>query len=71
MWNDVGCTYAFLQYQHATAVALIARQYVGVAPGEYIHLTLGDDTIDTQVTEHIDQMLLHMKQARTPLPRDT
>ena len=58
MWSDAGCTYASLQYQHATAVALSAGQYIGLAPGEYIHLTLGDDTTDAQVTERIDQMLL-------------
>ena len=58
MWSDAGCTYASLQYQHATAVALSAGQYIGVAPGEYIHLTLGDDTTDAPVTERMDQMLL-------------
>ena len=47
MWNDARCTYASLQYQHATAVALSVGQYIGVAPGEYIHLTLGEDTIDS------------------------
>ena len=59
MWSDAGCTYASLQYQHATAVALSAGQYIGVAPGEYIHITLGDDNTDTQVTKCIDQMLAH------------
>ena len=39
-------------------MALSAGQYIGVAPGEYIHLTLGDDKADTQVTERIDQVLL-------------
>ena len=58
MWSDAGCTYAPLQYQHATAVALSAGQYIGVAPGEYIHLKLGDDTTDAPVTERMDQMLL-------------
>ena len=58
MWSDAGCTYASLQYQHATTVALSAGQYIGVAPGDYIHLTLGDDTTDAQVKERIDQMLL-------------
>ena len=47
MWSDVGCTYASMRYQHTTAtVALAAGHYVGVALGEYVHLTLGDDTID-------------------------
>ena len=59
MWSDAGCTYASLQYQHATAVALSAGQYIGVAPGEYVHITLGEDNTDTQVTERIDQMLSH------------
>ena len=59
MWSDAGCTYASLQYQHATAVALSAGQYIGVAPGEYVHITLGDDNTDTQVAERIDQMLAH------------
>ena len=59
MWSDAGCTYASLQYQPATAVALSAGQYIGVAPGEYVHITLGDDNTDTQVTERIDQMLSH------------
>ena len=59
MWSDAGCTYASLQYQHATAVALSAGQYIGVAPGEYVHITLGDDNTDAQVTERIDQMLAH------------
>ena len=59
MWSDAGCTYASLQYQHATSVALNAGQYIGVAPGEYVHITLGDDNTDTQVTERIDQMLSH------------
>ena len=39
------------------AVALSAGQYIGVAPGEYVHITLGDDDTDAQVTERIDQML--------------
>ena len=65
MWSDAGCTYASLQYQHATAVALSAKHYIGVAPGEYIHLTLGDDKTDAQVTERIDQMLLR------PMPQET
>ena len=34
MWSDAGCTYASLQYQHATAVALSAGQYIGAAPAE-------------------------------------
>ena len=55
MWSDAGCTYASLQYQHARAVALSAGPYIRVAPGEYIYLTLGYDTTDAQVTEHIDQ----------------
>ena len=59
MWSDAGCTCASLQYQHATAVALSAGQYIGVAPGEYVHTTLGDDNTDTQVTVPIDQMLSH------------
>ena len=59
MWRDAGCTYASLQYQHATAVALSAGQYIGVAPGEYVHITLGDDNTDTQAAERIDQMLAH------------
>ena len=59
MWSDTGCTYASLQYQHATAVALSAGQYIRVAPGEYVHITLGDNKTDTQVTERIDQMLAH------------
>ena len=59
MWSNAGCTYASLQYQHATAVALSAGQYIGAAPGEYVHITLGDDKTDTQVTERIDQMLAH------------
>ena len=59
MWSDAGCTYAPLQYQYATTVALSAGQYIGVAPGEYVHITLGDDNMDTQVTERIDQMLSH------------
>ena len=59
MWSDAGCTYASLQYQHATAVALSAGQYIGVAPGEYVHITLGDDNTDTQAAERIDQMLAH------------
>ena len=59
MWSDAGCTYASLQYQHATAVALSAGQYIGVAPGEYVHITLGDDNTDAQVTERINQMLAH------------
>ena len=59
MWSDAGCTYASLQYQHATAVALSAGQYIGVAPGECVHITLGDDNTDTLVTERIDQMLSH------------
>ena len=40
-------------------MALSAGQYIGVAPGEYVHITLGDDNTDTQVTERIDQMLSH------------
>ena len=40
-------------------MALSAGQYIGVAPGEYVHITLGDDNTDTQVTERIDQMLTH------------
>ena len=59
IWSDAGCTYASLQYQHATAVALSAGQYIGVAPGEYVHITLGDDNTDTQAAERIDQMLAH------------
>ena len=59
MWSDARCTYASLQYQHATAVALSAKQHIGVEPGEYIHLTLGDDTTHTHVTERMDQMLRH------------
>ena len=59
MWSDAGCTYASLQYQHATAVAPSAGQYIGVAPNEYVHITLGDDNTDTQVTERIDEMLSH------------
>ena len=58
MWSDAGCTYASLQYQHATAMALSDRQYIGVAPGEYIHLTPGDDTTYAHVTQHMDEMLL-------------
>ena len=54
MWSDAGCTYASLQYPHATAVALSAGQYIGVAPGEYVHITLGDDNTDTHATERID-----------------
>ena len=56
MWSGASCTYASLQYQCVTAVALSAGQYIGVARGEYIHLTLGGDKTDTQVTERIDQM---------------
>ena len=59
MWSDAGCTYTSLQYQHATAVAVSAGQDIGVAPGEYVHITRGDDKTDTQVTERIDQMLSH------------
>ena len=59
MWSDAGCTYASLQYQHATAVALSAEQYIGVAPGEYVHITLRDDNTDTQAAERINQMLQH------------
>ena len=40
-------------------MALSAGQYIGVAPGEYVHITLGDDKTDTRVTERIDQMLSH------------
>ena len=58
MWSDAGYTYASLQYQHATAVALSAGQYIGVASGEYLLLTLGDNTTDAQGTKRIDQMLL-------------
>ena len=65
MWSDTGCTYPSLQYQHATAVALSAGQYIGVAPGEYVHITLGDDNTDTQVTERIDQMLAHQMPQET------
>ena len=54
MWSDAGCSYVSLQCQHATAVALSAKQYIGVSPGECIHLTLGDDTTDVEVTERID-----------------
>ena len=43
----------------------MARQYVGVAPTEYIHLTLGDDTIDLQGSNRIDHML------KDKLPHDT
>ena len=39
-------------------MALSAGQYIGVAPGDYIHLTLGDDTTDTHVAERIDPILL-------------
>ena len=59
MWSDAGCTYASLQYQHATAVALSAGQYIRVAPGAYVHMTLGDDNRDSQSAERIAQMLAH------------
>ena len=59
MCSDATCTYASLQYQHATASALRARPYVGVAPGEYIHLTLANHTVGAQVPERIDEILLH------------
>ena len=59
MWSDERCTYASLQYQHATAVALSAGKYIGVAGAEYVHITLGDNKTDTQVTERIHQMLAH------------
>ena len=65
MWSNAGCTYASLRYQHAMAVALCAGQYVGVAPGEYIHLTLGQDGIDQQASTRIDSML------KQKLPRET
>ena len=29
MWSDAGCSYASVRYQHATALALAAGQYVG------------------------------------------
>ena len=46
-------------------MALGAGQYIGMAPGEYVHITLGDDKTNTQVTECIDQMLAHK------LPQET
>ena len=65
MWSDAGCTYASVQYPHATAAALSAGRYVRVAPGEYIHLALGDDNVDQQPAARIDQML------QKKMPQDT
>ena len=42
-----------------------AGQYIGVAPGEYIHLTLGDNTTTAHVTERVDHMLLQNMQQET------
>ena len=46
MWSDARCSYTSVRYQHATAVALAAGQYVGVAPGEYIHMTRAQGMFD-------------------------
>ena len=65
MWSDARCSYASMMYQLATVVALAIGHYVGVAPGVYSHMTLGDDTIDQEASDHIDQML------RQETPQDT
>ena len=57
MWSHASCPCTSLQYQHAIAVALSAGQYIDVAPGEYVHLIVGDDTT-TSVIERMDHMLL-------------
>ena len=57
MWSNADCSYASVRYQHATAVALAADQYVGVALAGYIHMTLGADAVDQQASDRIDQVL--------------
>ena len=37
--------------------ALAIGQYVGVAPGECIHMTLATNTLDQQAWNHINQLL--------------
>ena len=57
MWSDAGCTYASIQYQNKASVVLSAGQYVAVSPGEYIHITLGDEQIDSKASDKIETML--------------
>ena len=51
--------FSFSAFEWSFCLCAPCGQYIGVAPGEYVHITLGEDNTDTQAAERIHQMLAH------------